>query len=564
MKVRLLPTLAWLQWRLIVNRLREGGKRDAMEKVSRVSELVVLVILGLLALPVVLLLAIGGAVAGWMLAAGGAVVKGTVVAASAVAAVPVMWVVLRPLFSVGEARSGSTTLLRLLPVPRAVFRNLELLRSLLDPVVLAFVPPLLLLPLGMLARGAVTGGLLALAASVLLLATVAALGSTVSLAIQLVARRRGRAELVTFALIVLLSVAGFLPQLFVHGSRPRPAARSTTAIERTISGPSALPLFIRYSPAGLYGTALARAAGREPTGVAVALGFLLLTAALLTVVSQALLNRLLTSSGSGGGGGSGGVEATATWRLPGFAVPTVAVAVAEARAHMRTVRGKIAVLTPALVLALMSIAFRHQAEGPMPVRMGNMLLIFLALFGSTGMATFSVNQFAVLRGGQLLEGVLPLAVRGLLTGKLLATTAMVIMATVAGAIVLVVLGPEVRAPFVVAAALAGIAAHVTLAPVAAVLSALFPKPVELSAIGRGAQPHGLAVLINLLGTLVALAPAVALGAGAYLLTHRAWLVPAAVLGELALAILFARLALPVASRLVASRGDNITLVASGH
>jgi len=202
--------------------------------------------------------------------------------------------------------------------------------------------------------------------------------------------------------------------------------------------------------------------------------------------------------------------------------------------------------------------------GLLAVPAGNMLLVFLALFGSTGLATFSVNQFAVLRGGQLLECVLPISMRRLLVGKLLATTAIAALATAAGAVALLVAGPGIRLPFIVAAALAGVAAQVAMTPVAAVLSALFPKPVELSAIGRGAQPHGLAVVVNLLGTLIVLAPAAALGAGAYLLTQRAWLAPAASLVYLALTAVVARLTLPLAARVVEARRENIALVAAGH
>ncbi len=564
MSWRLLRTLAWLQWRLVVNRVLESGKRDAVERASRISEIALKVLIGLLLLPAALIVAAGGAMAGWTLADGGRAVVGITIAATAMVAVPTVWVVIRPLLSMGEAGSGSATLLRLLPVPRTVFSNLELLRSVLDPVVLLFAPATVLLPLGMIAGGAVTGGLLAAAAGILLLATVAALGSTMALGMQLVARRRGRAELVTLVVVLLLSVSGLLPQVLLQrGPEGRPAA-STAAPRAVVGDALVLPPVVRYTPPGLYGTALAGAATHDRRDAAVALAFLLVTAGALILLSQAILERLLTSSSSGGSGRTGAGAAAIGWRPAVAASPLLALASAEARAHLRTVRGKIAVVSPALMMPLMAIAFRRHAGVASPVPLGPMPVVFLALFGPLSVAVLSVNQFAVIRGGQLLESVLPVSTRTLLAAKLVATTALVALATTAGAAALLLVDSAARLPFVIAAVLAGLAAHVAVAPLAAILSALFPKPVELSAIGRGSQPHGVAAVLNMLGTLIVILPGAGMAVGAFLLTRRTWAAPAAAAVAVVLAGVVAHLALPFAARVVAARRENITLVASGH
>lgn len=561
MNRRLLSTLVWLQWRLMVNRLRQARHRDGVERFSRIADVLFKAILVVLGLPLASMLAVGGVAAGWVLAEGGKDAKAVEILVSTVAWVPVVWVVLRPFISMGETGSGATTLMRLLPLPRGVFRNLALLRSILDPVVLLFIAPIVLLPLGMVAGGAVAGGGLAGAAGVLFLAIVAALGSAVSLGLQLLLRRRGRAELVTLAVILILSFSGLAFQLVVGPRKPVDVAHS-----EALSGADnpAASVLARYTPPALYGASVGSAARGEFGGAAVALGFLVVGAVLLAAGSQVALDRLLMSPASGGSRRGADVSSTRMWRLPGLATSSVAVAAAEARAHLRTVRGKIALVSPTLAIAMMAMIIRHQSGLPDSFPKGNLLLAFLAVFASSGVAIFSLNQFAVLGGGQLLENLLPLSTRDLLVGKLLATTAMAALAIAAGSVVLFVADVGVRLPVIIAAAIAGLAIHIAMTPVAAILSALFPKSVELSAIGRGAQPHGAATVVNLVGTGVALTPAVVLGVGTIRLSHQAWLTPVAMLAYLVFAAAAARMALPVAARVLVSRGDNITLVATGH
>jgi hypothetical protein len=556
-----MATLVWLQWRLMVNRLRQARSRDGVERFSRIADLLVKAILVVLGLPLALMLAAGGVAAGGLLAEGGKDATAIEILVSTVAWVPVVWVILRPFISMGETGSGATTLMRLLPLPRGVFRNLALLRSILDPVVLLFIAPIVLLPLGMVAGGAVAGGGLAGAAGVLFLATVAALGSAVSLSLQLLLRRRGRAELVSLAVILVVSFSGVAFQLFVGPRKPMDAAHSEAVSAAEAPAASVLA---RYTPPALYGASVSSAARGEFGGAAVAMGLLLVGAVLLAAGSQVVLDRILNSPVSGGPRRGADTSSTRMWRPPGLATSSVAVAAAEARAHVRTVRGKIALISPALAIAMMAMVIRHQSVLPDSFPKGKLLLAFLAVFASSGVAIFSLNQFAVLRGGHLLESLLPLSARDLLVGKLLATTAMAGLAITTGGVVLFVADVGVRLPMVIAAVIAGLAIHVAMTPVAAVLSALFPKSVELSSIGRGAQPHGVASLVNLVGTGVALTPAVVLGVGTYRLSHQAWLTPVAMLAYLALAAVAARMALPVAARALVSRSDNITLVATGH
>ena len=51
-----------------------------------------------------------------------------------------------------------------------------------------------------------------------------------------------------------------------------------------------------------------------------------------------------------------------------------------------------------------------------------------------------------------------------------------------------------------------IAAYLIVAPIAAMLSAIFPRPVDLNSIGRGSNAHGAAGLLGMLAFLAAAAP----------------------------------------------------------
>jgi hypothetical protein len=56
-----------------------------------------------------------------------------------------------------------------------------------------------------------------------------------------------------------------------------------------------------------------------------------------------------------------------------------------------------------------------------------------------------------------------------------------------------------------------LATSVLTAPAAAVLSALFPRAVNLNSIGQRSNPHGLSNLLGLLSIAIASAPAILCG-----------------------------------------------------
>jgi hypothetical protein len=55
-----------------------------------------------------------------------------------------------------------------------------------------------------------------------------------------------------------------------------------------------------------------------------------------------------------------------------------------------------------------------------------------------------------------------------------------------------------------------VSAYLLVSPVAAILSAIFPRPVDLNSIGRNSNAHGAAGLLGMLCCLAAAAPGMAM------------------------------------------------------
>lgn len=104
------------------------------------------------------------------------------------------------------------------------------------------------------------------------------------------------------------------------------------------------------------------------------------------------------------------------------------------------------------------------------------------------------------------------------------------------------------------------AAYVAAAPVAAILSAMFPRTVDLNSVSSRSNAHGLAGVLGMLtvaaaGAVPALLAAAAAGIG------RPGLAPLLLLGWCGASLLLFRLLLPVAARTLNRRRETIALVA---
>ena len=78
--------------------------------------------------------------------------------------------------------------------------------------------------------------------------------------------------------------------------------------------------------------------------------------------------------------------------------------------------------------------------------------------------------------------------------------------------------------------------YLFVAPIAAILSAIFPRVVDLNSIGRGSNAHGLAGLLGMLAFLAAGAPCLLIVMTASRWLHRPALAPVLLLGWCAVAV----------------------------
>jgi hypothetical protein len=105
-----------------------------------------------------------------------------------------------------------------------------------------------------------------------------------------------------------------------------------------------------------------------------------------------------------------------------------------------------------------------------------------------------------------------------------------------------------------------IAMYVIAAPVAAIVSAMFPRVANLNSIGRGGNPHGLA---NFMGTIALVAGGgipLLLSLAATKLLDRPGLAPVFVGAWCLVAFLVARLLFVPAVRIFHARRENLALL----
>ena len=575
MTLRLLRAMAWLQWRLLVNGLKGGRRRDSLERFSRWSDAAGPAVAAILLIPGLLVMAAAGGFAGWTLASRPASLDGVAFALAMGFLAPILWFLMRPLAFAGHGGFERAELLRLLPVPASFLHRVELVRAALDPVFLLFAAAALALPVGTLIGGRPLLTLVAAAAGAALFAFFACLSALLSLGMQLLLRDRRRGELVTLLLFLVLSAAGVIPQFFAHAHRPAgnpPAAApaparvprerhpTPTAAEGRFEVPSAL----RYLPSGLFAAAVAAGAAGRDGDAALDLGALALLAALGYAATAALHRRLLETPETTGSRVSRAPMRVQTARFPGLSSAVSATAAVQLRALLRTVRGKMLLISPLFTTTLFAVAFTRGGSGAAFLAQPAAIAGIAVLIALANLASVTCNQLAADDSALVLEFLQPLAERDLLIGKLAGSTVVFAVSVSIALLPLFVIVPGVSAALLLAVLLGGLATHFVLAPVNALLSTLFPKKVDLGKLGAAGKPHSAAALLSFGAQIVALIPA----AGCIFF---AW----SVLGHVALAPVFtgvlaaaaggaAVAVMPLVARAVVARRENLVLVAAGR
>jgi len=612
----LLATFLWLRWRMLVGGL-SARRRSGWRLLSAWVEVGGTTFLWLGSLGGGLAFSIAALVAARALATGGTGRAAALIAARALLGMASAGFVLFPAIRGARTGPGGRVRLQLLPIPRRWLHALEVASCLADPWLILIVPALLVLgpalALGLFGPAADgPGGTVALVAGPALCVALVALSAVASLGIELLLRSRRRAEMTALVVSVALIVVSVVPSVInrdegrgarsVHGresqsarslpgsrepSRPaapgerRPALGDRAPASGPETGSDAVD-FERVTtpgpwtmalPSEAYVRALAMATSGRPgqawTAVAVLLVELLALFGLSGVFWRHLTTGVPSSSGR-----RGPRRAVRVPEVPRVTPPVAALAWAELKTALRTLPGRIALVSPlvmGLIFVFLSGSDWTAALGGSPLAggaggaidlTGVLLAMAVSALGLVATQSLSVNQLAADGAGLVMTFHAPLRGDQVVRGKVLGLGLLTVLTTVPGSLLVVALRPRALslwpAVLLVAASAACLAA-----PVFTALSAVFPKAVDLSRMGRSSQPHQLAGFLALVTTGLAFLPGLGLGAGVYALSRSPLVVLAAEAGWLAVTLTVARFALRLVGRLVDARREAIYLALSG-
>ncbi len=219
-------------------------------------------------------------------------------------------------------------------------------------------------------------------------------------------------------------------------------------------------------------------------------------------------------------------------RIPFLSPGASAVALAQLRLALRTPRGRSSLLSPLIVSGALGFVFVRNGGidlGPIPASGIGFATLggFVSLLAVLPLA---MNQFAIDGAGLTLELLSPLSDRELLAGKAVANAAIAAMPAalcILGAFTLFPGGP-LSLWISVPLALAGV--YLLVAPIAALLSTLFPRAVDLNSIGNRSNAHGVAALIGMGAFVVSGVPPLALALAATAWLERPELAPLFLVG----------------------------------
>ncbi|MET1084886.1 MAG: hypothetical protein ABWY12_17850, partial [Burkholderiales bacterium] len=130
------------------------------------------------------------------------------------------------------------------------------------------------------------------------------------------------------------------------------------------------------------------------------------------------------------------------------------------------------------------------------------------------------------------------------------------------ALLAVVLVPGGSPAFWLSLLPAFVAAYGLAAPGAAMVSALFPRTVDLNSVGRGSNPHTLATLIGLVVLVVATLPVVFVVIVSTVFLERTWLTPILLTMWCGVALVLSHLLFGGAAILFDKRRENLGMVAT--
>jgi hypothetical protein len=552
----------WMRWRVLMNSLERTTARDRLERFSVAIEQLGPIMAAVLMVPSAIGLAGAAAYGGWALAEGNPhplpfeALRFLLLAAT-------LLTLVGPIILPASERTSAVRLL-LLPISRLNLYAAETATALTDPWLALVLPVVLGVPLGLIAGGAAVAAMLTLLGGAVFFLVLVGITSVATSVLHLLLRDRRRGELVALLFILIIPLISMIPAVLQSdrvSADPTDAASGDPAWFTTFEH-QILPL----APSEVYtrGTSRLAAAG-DFSGLRSFAG-LAATAAVLHIGGFFLFGRILDSPGTTSGRRRTSGPAARLWRIPGLSPAASAVASAQIRLVLRTPRGRSILLSPLIVFlmfgAMMWRGGAAEELGFFALRSGLALAVFGSFISLLTILPIAMNQFAIDRAGLTLEFLTPIDDRDLLRGKAIAnaaTAAVPALVCVVGAAA-IFRGGSLALWLTLPLGLT--ATFFLVAPVAAALSALFPRPVDLNSIGRASNAHTVATLLGMVAYGVAGGLALLLVIVAHQIFGRPGLAPLLMLIWCGVCFGLARLSFVPVRHLLATRRENLAQVPS--
>jgi len=460
----------------------------------------------------------------------------------------------------------------LLPLAPRTLHTIEVAAGAADPWTAFLLPGFVLLPAGLAAGGRTGAALSSLAAGAGFLLVLICLGALISFSLLWLMRDRRRAEIVTEVFMLVVSLGGmsvsFLvdPDMHTSGSKRGEGARMRLdAVESYLADREGFSWRL-VVPSELYARSLKRGlegrAAQSWSGAAA----LMIETVVVFLNSGAVHRRILDAPETGRARRKAARSSAREIRLPGLSPAVSAVAWAQVRTALRTVRGRLAVFltAPPVILMLGILGRRMPGASTFLTGHGYMLLSIGVFMGMLSLQSILMNQFATDRAGLTLQFLSPIHARDLIIGKAAGGAVLVGVCLGLFLVAALVLAPGGSSLLWAAALIGSLSSYILMAPAAAMLSALFPKPADLGKMGNSGNAHPAAATIGTVLTAIALIPpSLAIVIGYHLLAGPLLALCLMLLWTL-LAIALALPLLGAAARMLEARRENLVQVAQSR
>jgi hypothetical protein len=561
---RTLRAFAWLRWRMLINSMEKTGARDTLERFSVAIEKILPIMVAILMVPSGLGLAGLGAAGGFALARDESPILFSLVRFTLIA-VPVLSI-LGPMLLPAADRSNPVRLL-LLPISRRTLYVAQSASAFGDIWVVWMLALVGFVPLGLAAGGAPAAALFALVGGMLLVAVVVGLSSLATSLLHLAVRDRRRGEILALVFVLVVPMVAMLPAMLGGERKQRDLDDGKPAAEERLTAPvwvagAARRAFAIY-PTELY-TAGTRAAARGERMSAVGqMAGLAITAALLHGVSMFAFARMLDSPGSASARRAIPMRALWAWTLPGLSPGASGVALTHVRLALRTPRGRSILIGPVMMFLIFGFFMSRAMTEFIPFRLlesGLGLASFGCFISLISILPIAMNQFAIDKAGVTMALLSPLTDREYLAGKAVGNALIGGPPALVCGLTAVVMFPGGSPALWLAIPIALTSVYLFVAPVAAILSAIFPRTVDLNSIGSGSNAHGLASLLGLVAFVAAGVPCLLIVMAASEWVQRPALVPVLLLGWCAVAAGANLLLSALARTIFARRRENLAML----